>query len=109
MPESYRAPQTPESYGASPQPPAGREREQWPRRALTIRDAANLCPNLIHCPGNPGGGNYGCLLPVGVKPGTRNFTGDPDRCKALCDGEPCEALLRLRPELAAAARGSNAV
>ncbi|HIJ76302.1 MAG TPA: hypothetical protein HPP81_06250 [Deltaproteobacteria bacterium] len=91
--------ESPESYGASPQPQnLGREAAYW-NQPLTWRRAAEICVNRCSAPTNLQGVQYGCLLPAGVSAVERNSIGDPAPCKVLCYNHSCEALLKMHPEL----------
>jgi hypothetical protein len=92
------APYTPESFGASPQNVVEMD-PKWDKPVMTARKFAENCVNLCQSPANLHGPMFGCLLGTGVKTATRNMTGEPTRCKVLMDGEYCEALARLHPQL----------
>jgi hypothetical protein len=90
---------TPESYGASPQSQVGLDPTF--KQPPTWRHAAQTCINLVHAPtALPTGTSYGCLLGVGVD-NQRQHTGKVRHRKVLTLGEPCEALLKMHPELRA--------
>lgn len=91
------SPFSPESFGCSAQRiDDGFSALAWGQRS-DYRRLASICINK--CSPMHVSITQGCLLPIQRNPATGEFKGEASRCKVLCDGQRCEALESLNPQL----------
>ncbi len=91
------SPFSPESLGASFQSPVdGFVTAAW-NEDPSYKRLAQCCIN--RCSPRNTEVHFGCLLPIQRDPATGNFRGEASGCKVLCNGQRCEALESLNPQL----------